>query len=165
MIERREEGLGRMLSFAKELAPDRLAALHGKVHLELARGAILNTPVDQGTYNADGDRVASSENAGRTRGAWQSSINAPEEGNPVREGQAALAEAARVAVAMPPAVVSWVVNNSPNIEVLENGGYPNPPKDPGYTAAGETKSVGGYSRQAPKGMVKLTVNRVGLAFR
>lgn len=45
----------------------------------------------------------------------------------------------------------YISNNLPYIGVLEYGGYPNPPKNP------TGKTVNGYSRQAPNGMVGVTV--------
>lgn len=49
----------------------------------------------------------------------------------------------------------YLVNNLPYIGVLEYGGYPNPPKD---LTGGKTS--GGYSKQAPAGMVRVTVSEV-----
>jgi hypothetical protein len=45
----------------------------------------------------------------------------------------------------------FIVNNLPYIAVLEYGGYPNPPSDPVHG-----KTIGGYSKQAPQGMVRVT---------
>jgi len=44
----------------------------------------------------------------------------------------------------------YLTNSVPYIELLEYGGYPNPPK------RGKGKTIGGYSRQAPQGMVRIT---------
>lgn len=45
----------------------------------------------------------------------------------------------------------FISNNLPYITTLEYGGYPNPPKKDGG------KTVNGYSRQAPEGMVGVTL--------
>lgn len=45
----------------------------------------------------------------------------------------------------------WVTNNVPYITVLEFGGFPNPPKQ------GTGRTVGGFSTQAPEGMVRKTL--------
>ena len=45
----------------------------------------------------------------------------------------------------------YISNNLPYITKLEYGGYPNPPK------GGSGKTVNGYSRQAPEGMVGVTL--------
>lgn len=45
----------------------------------------------------------------------------------------------------------FISNNLPYITKLEYGGYPNPPK------GGNGKTVDGYSKQAPEGMVGVTL--------
>ena len=45
----------------------------------------------------------------------------------------------------------FICNNLSYIGVLEYGGYPNPPKK------GSGKTVNGYSKQAPEGMVGVTL--------
>jgi hypothetical protein len=65
-------------------------------------------------------------------------------------------------------------NNLPYIAKLEYGGYPNPPKHGGktkeYTRKDETKvgglpkTVNGFSRQAPQGMVGLVSAQAGQIF-
>lgn len=54
----------------------------------------------------------------------------------------------------------FLYNNMPNALVLEYGGYPNPPKQGSRLKRGgyEIRSINGYSKQAPQGMM-----RVGLA--
>lgn len=48
--------------------------------------------------------------------------------------------------------------------VVEYGMYPNPPENPGKNADGETKTVNGFSRQAPAGMVRINVEKFREAF-
>lgn len=45
----------------------------------------------------------------------------------------------------------FISNNLPYITTLEYGGYPNPPKK------GTGKTINGYSKQAPNGMVGVTL--------
>ena len=45
----------------------------------------------------------------------------------------------------------FISNNLPYITKLEYGGYPNPPKK------GSGKTINGYSKQAPQGMVGVTL--------
>ena len=52
----------------------------------------------------------------------------------------------------------FITNNLPYITKLEDGGYPNPPKKP------TGKTVNGYSRQAPNGMVAVTIAEVDNLF-
>jgi hypothetical protein len=55
-------------------------------------------------------------------------------------------------------------NSLPYAAVVEYGMYPDPPANPGKNADGETKTVGGFSRQAPAGMVRLNVEKFREAF-
>lgn len=51
----------------------------------------------------------------------------------------------------------YLTNNAPNILVLENGGYLNSSGSP----ANGPKTVAGYSKQAPAGMVRVNLRRFG----
>jgi len=55
--------------------------------------------------------------------------------------------------------VSWLSNGLPYAAVLEYGGYPNPPKKGSYIPGRGyvILSEGGFSRQAPHGMVRVTL--------
>lgn len=130
------------------------------ITLELFRSIILATPVD----------------TGRARGNWQTSVGSPKTGIVARldpTGQAALGEV--VANLGGAGTVTWLANNLPYIAVLEYGEYPNPPKlgtyvpkdrrkkaraDGDVTQAYEIRSAGGYSKQAPYGMVRVNFARV-----
>ncbi len=50
-----------------------------------------------------------------------------------------------------------IQNNAPYIGKLEYGGYPKEPVRGGVTDKGEPKTVNGFSRQAPNGMVGVTM--------
>lgn len=47
-----------------------------------------------------------------------------------------------------------IVNETPYIEILEFGGFPNPP------VKGTGRTIGGYSTQAPQGMVRVTAQEM-----
>jgi hypothetical protein len=51
--------------------------------------------------------------------------------------------------------VVWIASGLPYMQKLEHGGYPNPPK------SGSGKTSGGYSIQAPAGMVQVTAAEFG----
>jgi len=54
----------------------------------------------------------------------------------------------------------FFANSVPHINVLEDGGYPSMVKRGSYnkkTHKWEIRSAGGYSKQSPKGMVKVTI--------
>lgn len=118
------------------------------VSTKLFNSIVLSSPVD----------------TGRFRGNWQISYDAPiltetERLDPT--GAAAVADIA--AVLQPKAGRAYLTNNLPYAEVIEFGGYPDPVlrgtwvKGQGYVI----KSIGGYSKQAPAGMVRVNMTRIG----
>lgn len=120
----------------------------GRLFVRLT-GVVLRTPVDKG----------------RARAAWNVSVSyadtsvPPESGSydTTREGSAALRSAiAQVDAAVPRAtgatngLTVWITNALPYIQVLEFGLYP----------GDGPRTAGGYSTQAPAGMLRLTVDEV-----
>lgn len=61
----------------------------------------------------------------------------------------------------------FLFNNSPQARVIEYGGYPNPVKKGTYRKGRgyEKRSSGGFSRQAPQGMVRKNLAGFGTRFR
>lgn len=115
-----------------------------KVVFELFRRVVLKTPVD----------------TGRARGNWQVGTAV---GNGTTEeldkgGGKTIGKVAAFASTFPIGSVAWIYNNLPYIHTLEYGGYPNPPKRGSYVKGKGfvVKSEGGFSRQAPQGMVRVT---------
>lgn len=117
------------------------------VTLELFKAVILATPVD----------------TGRARGNWQTSV-----GQPItsvvdrldKNGTVAIGEvSARMGKA---GSITWLANNLPYIAVLEYGGYPDPVKLGTYVPGEgyEIRSSGGFSKQAPAGMVRVNIARI-----
>lgn len=135
-----------------------------KAALEALRRVVKRTPVLKG----------------RARANWQLTIGAPAEGEVTRldadgattiaAGTATLGALAQAAPNSYPVV--WITNNLPYILVLEEGGYPPNPEKGTYmperrTRSGrrvkahyEIRSAGGYSKQAPRGMVAVTVEEL-----
>lgn len=58
----------------------------------------------------------------------------------------------------------YFTNSLAYAAVVEYGMYPNPPANPGKNADGEEKTIGGFSRQAPGGMVRINVEKFKEAF-
>lgn len=127
-----------------------------KVAIEVFRGVILKTPVD----------------TGRARGNWQ--VGAKPAAGVVdkldKAGQGAIGDAIKE---LRPGVFRkggelWLVNNLPYIRHLEYGLYPNPPAV-GSQKRGEdaptVHTVNGYSKQAPRGMVRVTLREVASKYR
>lgn len=88
---------------------------------------------------------------GRFRGNWQFSIDAPKQGALERFGAAeATAELIDGALQFQAGQSAYIVNNVPYALKLEFGGYNGPT---------EKVDSDGYSRQAPGGMVRITLDR------
>lgn len=124
---------------AKKLG-ERADSFVRSVAMETFARVIMRTPVD----------------TGRARANWVVSYGEPRERviTMTDPGGANAVTAMQKAVMSFPAIGTiWMTNSLPYIGVLEYGGYPNPPK------AG-TKSEGGFSKQAPAGMVRITVEEV-----
>jgi hypothetical protein len=111
----------------------KLTQVGRKVALELFRRVIYKTPVD----------------TGRARANWQVTIGTPAAGTieiDDTNGGATMSKATAASAGFRAGDTIYLTNNLPYIRKLEEGGYPDGPK-----------TVGGFSRQAPAGMVALTV--------
>ena len=119
------------------------------VALEIDKEVVMKTPVD----------------TGRARANWVIEINSvpssfvekSANANPIADATGAVMRA-RIGD------IIYIVNGLPYIRVLEYGEYPNPPKKGSRIGRGSRakyviKSQGGYSRQAPQGMVRITAQR------
>jgi hypothetical protein len=111
-----------------------------KICLDLLTGIVLKTPVD----------------TGRARANWFTSINSPSANVTVStdpSGSSTISSGLS-AISKATGNVLWITNNLPYIYRLEFGGYPNGPK-----------TTGGFSSQAPAGMVRVTVNNIARQLR
>jgi hypothetical protein len=109
--------------------------------LTIFSGVIEKTPVDTGA----------------ARGNWQLGYDVMPQGTVTVKDTSRGSAAPALAAKMDQPIIGrtlYLVNNLPYIGVLEYGGYPNPPK------GGEGKTAGGFSRQAPAGMVRITVSEI-----
>lgn len=119
------------------------------VALEIDKEVVMKTPVD----------------TGRARANWVIELNSVPSGFTPRAASAdPLAEAVAVTRRARIGDTIYIVNGLPYIRVLEYGEYPNPPKRGSRVGRGSRatyviKSQGGYSRQAPQGMVRITAQR------
>lgn len=115
------------------------------VALELLSGVTLRSPVDTGRFRAN----------------WQANIGSPDlSTTDATSRDGALSAANRSVIeAFRAGQKIFLTNSLPYAAVLEFGGYPNPPK------GGEGKTSGGYSIQAPAGMVRVTVAEYGQYLR
>jgi hypothetical protein len=115
-----------------------------KIVLDILTGVVRKTPVDEGP----------------TRANWQVTVGRDtrreaENSDPVATGASAIASLA-------PFQLVFVVNNKPNVVVLEFGLFD--PKNPGPTKdkrrKGKTLVRDGFSTQAPGGMARLTLDEI-----
>ena len=140
------------LSQFAEKAGEAANAVISKICLDLAYAIVLKTPVD----------------TGRARANWQASIGQPVShtmefggdtgSNAVAPNKSRASEFAKAnaeaAAFQAPGNVFYISNNLPYIASLEFGLYrPGP------------NTVGGFSKQAPSGMVRISINEISRALR
>jgi hypothetical protein len=124
------------------------------VIFELLRMIVVNTPVDKG----------------RAAGSWMVARGATD--GFVLPDSAQMTKEQAIHAAMDRithldfsdlSTVYWIYNNLPYIVDLEYGLYPNPPKKGSYVKGQGyvIKTVDGYSRQAPAGMVRISMASLG----
>ncbi len=132
--------------WARKTVPDRLVEIHRQIAFEAMRRIVLRTPVD----------------SGRLRGNWWLTIDVI----PVSERQVAdpLALAIGRLTTLGPYKVVHITNNVPYGPIVERGGFipknPGPSKDPRPGRKGRVLVLGGFSVQAPQGMVSVTVREL-----
>ncbi|MCJ8293393.1 MAG: hypothetical protein MJK15_03220 [Colwellia sp.] len=127
--------------------------LNGKVRTIFTKGLIDvvdGTPVDEGT----------------TKNNWFLTTKAPSIRRTKNKSNGTGNASFTQILKMPKIVLGKTIfftNNSPNINVLEFGGYPVPVKKGTYnkkTRKFEIRSINGFSKQAPKGWVRIAVLRM-----
>jgi hypothetical protein len=118
----------------------------GTICATLHRDIVMDTPVD----------------TGRARANWQASINTPAStaSASTDPSGASTVAAGQMAATMAYGNVFWIVNNLPYIASLEFGLYGKPPG-----SANGPKTVGGYSKQSPRGMVRIAIQNLGRDLR
>ena len=125
------DDVGKMVAAANE----DFSKIRRKVILELSGRVIKRTPVDKGHH----------------QGAWQTTTGKPATSDIDRKGSDANAELSTVVAGSAVTETVYLSNLGPAITMLEYGGWPkNPKKQTGKTA-------GGFSIQAPRGMVRVAI--------
>lgn len=151
--------------FNKALSDWALTAVPGHVEqvqkffaFEALRRIVKRTPVD----------------TGRARGGWQVTLNNPASaatGTQDPSGGQAIAEGNAVISVSQPFQVIWISNNVDYIRILEEGGFVPPSPGPSKTGGSASKAgraarkgkllvQGGFSTQAPEGMVAITLREL-----
>jgi hypothetical protein len=129
-----------------------------KIALDLFTAVVKRTPVDTGMLRAN----------------WQVGLGTAPVGTvsaPDKTGSRAQVEIAAKASQAVWGTSIFLVNNLPYATVVEYGAYPDPVKRGTYVPAGKTKygitgpgwvkrSAGGFSKQAPAGMVRVSLTEL-----
>jgi hypothetical protein len=126
-----------------------------KIALDLFRAVVLRTPVDTGMLRSN----------------WQVGLGTMPSGTigaPDKNGARVLREITDQTSRAEWGTSVFLVNNLPYASVVEYGSFPNPPKRGTYVPSGKTKygitgpgwvkrSENGFSKQAPSGMVRVSL--------
>ena len=126
---------------------DRSDLVVQKVGMRLGQSLVLKSPVD----------------TGRFRGNWQygaGKINTDTNGREDRSGSSSMGRIVEGLNSWRTGEMVYITNSLPYARVIEYGLFGKPPG-----SANGPKTVGGYSRQAPAGMVRLTVTEFKTMFR
>lgn len=108
---------------------------------------------------------------GETRGSLQMTLGSEPAADVNRRPEASASEARSRSAQVKPYQDVYIGSVKPQMDVLENGGYPNPPTLGTWLKKGQAKgthvgpgyfkfSEGGYSRQAPRGMFAITLEEL-----
>lgn len=151
-----DEFNAKLNEFIRELVPSQVKKVVTAVGLEALNRVVKRTPVD----------------TGRARGNWQVGVNSRPTGSLKREDKSGsktiAAGATRIRVASPYCTI-YIVNNLDYVRVLEYGLFvppnPGPTRDTRRGRKGRILVRDGYSVQAPKGMVGLTLADLKAMFR
>lgn len=112
--------------------------------------------------------LSSPVDTGRFRGNWQISMTAPITSETERLDPTGATVLAEIAAGIGPAGgKTFLANNLPYAEVIEFGGYPDPVKQGSWVkgVGWVIKSIGGFSKQAPAGCVRVNMTRIQAILR
>lgn len=142
-------------ALTKDRPAQEVTLIQRAMALQALNGVVDRTPVD----------------TGRARGNWQMSVGEPSSSVLDRTdigGDSVKRDGESVIDNVPPFDVLWLTNNLEYIAVLEHGLFvpsdPGPSKDDRPGRIGRVLVQGGYSTQAPQGMVALTVEEIRTQF-
>ncbi len=146
---------GRVKTFAERAPAEVVTKAMRLIALEALRRIVLKTPVD----------------TGRARGNWQISIGGLSRNQLTTESKGAgnvIEREAKKFAGLEPFDVVYIENSLPYIEVLEFGGFeppdPGPSKDSRPSRKNRILVQGGFSVQAPNGMVSVTFEELQQVF-
>lgn len=132
-------------NWAEARGDDVVAAKKGAA-LKLLENVLLQTPVDEGVLRNNWRTGINTRNGRSLKGADKT-------------GERPMKEATTKIKPIKGDETIVFSNNLPYAPVVEFGLYPNPPKNP------TGKTINGFSTQAPKGMSRISVERMAVAMR
>lgn len=141
---------------AVELPEEAIYDFHVKVGFAALDGVVYKTPVDEGTHRAN----------------WHVTIHTKstkfDPSKTDKQGDSTIEAGRAVIQSLIPFVDIYLNNAAPAILVLEDGLFdpadPGPSKDKRPDREGEILVKGGYSLQAPAGMVDVTLEELATMF-
>jgi hypothetical protein len=127
----------------------KLETVYKMAAIELFRQVILKTPVD----------------TGRARSNWQTEIGrfTKDEIDVIKNNETIIAEMIEKINSGTLQDGFYMANNLPYIQKLEYGGYPKDPKQGSWDKNQKQfviKTVHGFSKQAPQGMVRISIEQI-----
>lgn len=143
-----EYGIEDIHNFAK-ITEDKIEQIFRLSAIQLFKSVILKTPVD----------------TGRARSNWQTEIGKFSKGeiDHIKNNEALIADMINKVNEGTIAQGYFLANNLPYIQKLEYGGYPLAPKQGSWDKKKKDfviKTEGGFSKQAPEGMVRISLEEV-----
>jgi len=135
-------------AFTDKVLPENLVLFHKKLSLQVLRGVVMRTPVDTGRARGNWQLGVETVPTGEVTDFEKPQATSGEAGKKKRRpqfnavGKATFERGLANLAALKPFSVVFITNNVPYIEPLENG----------------------HSKQAPNGMVKVTLEQVRTQF-
>jgi hypothetical protein len=122
---------------------------------EIFRRVVERTPVHNDDYTKRGKKRKKQYPGGATRQNWLVTLNNEDTSYDPnkKKGGRVMSNGKKVIESAKGDDTIILQLNTPNANMLEYGGWPKNPKNGSYTINGLPKTVDGFSREAPKGMV------------
>lgn len=144
----------------KTLTQKQFIAIHKRICFELFRRVLEKTPVDKGFLRANwGLHIGEPQSRGKNKSKVGKAATLSRE--EIQHAQSVMAQLS----GLPVGQMVWLTNDMPYANTVEFGLYPNPPKKGSRVRKGRRwfwvqRSSGGFSKQAPAGMVQVSVGEM-----
>jgi hypothetical protein len=134
---------------------------------ELFRQVVERTPVHNDNYTKSGKKRKKQYPGGATRQNWLVTLNNEDASyDPNKKKGGRVMSTGKKVIERAKGDDTIIMQlNTPNANMLEYGGWPKQPKNGSYTKSGLSKTVDGFSREAPHGMVGATTAQAEQIFQ